>query len=160
MCSNERLNMKVNDKDNWCKLKFDMYLIYVFLVVSPSYLYVLYLFVLYVKIMCFSLNHMSKGMHHKKLSVFNKHTAVTVMEINILILIILLYILKPEWESSLPYALCNLNLCFVLFLWGYIYSQRWVGMLCATLPYALCNFFVGIYSQAWVGILTLCCVQP
>jgi len=122
-------------------------LIYVFLVVSPSYLYVLYLFVLYVKIMCFSLNHMSKGMRHKKLSVFNKHTAVTViMEINILILIILLYILKPEWESSLPYALCNLNLCFVLFLWGYKYSQGWVGMLCATLPYALCNYL-------WVYIL-------
>jgi len=63
------------------------------------------------------------------------------------------YILMPEWESSLPYALCNLNLCFVLFLWGYIYSQRWVGMLCATLPYALCNFLrVYILKPEWESL--------
>ena len=27
-----------------------------------------------------------------------------------------------------------------IFLWDYIFSQVWVGMLCATLPYALCNY--------------------
>ena len=57
------------------------------------------------------------------------------------------YNLKPEWES-LPYAVCNLNLCFVLFFVGlYIFSRLSGNALC-NLTLCFVQLSVGIYSQA------------